>query len=323
MISVIIPAFNSEKTIARAIDSVLAQTYKDYEIIVVDDGSTDNTAEIVRGYDNRINYIYQQNAGHAAARNSAIKVANGRWVAFLDADDQWLPQKLQLQIELLDKNKNLKWCCCNRYQSDGNRKNTFGNEKKITEALQDKDYFENYFSAAPKGNCPIVTTCLIISKNIFEQLGTFDSSYTRGEDLDMWWRIAHHFPQIGYIAQPLAIRYLDIENPVSRKQRLDMMRGHNRRKLVSRHLALAKKTGNIEAFEPFASKVVKEGLTKMLYCGYGAEARQTVVEFNELLGVGWRLGVYVLTVFPAITSVIAKTLLWLIRKSRCSRSVNR
>ena len=87
-VSVVVPAYNAGECIERAIESVLAQTFCDYEVIVVDDGSTDNTAEAVRKYGPKVQYIHQANAGVSVARNAAIAVAKGKWIAFLDADDE-------------------------------------------------------------------------------------------------------------------------------------------------------------------------------------------------------------------------------------------
>ncbi|MCK4960446.1 MAG: glycosyltransferase family 2 protein, partial [Planctomycetes bacterium] len=89
-VSVVIAAYNAEKYIQRAIDSVLAQSLPADEIIVVDDGSTDNTGDAVKHYGSKVRYIYQENAGPASARNTAIEAATGTWIAFLDADDEWL-----------------------------------------------------------------------------------------------------------------------------------------------------------------------------------------------------------------------------------------
>src|SRR3990170_3473675 len=103
-VSVIIPAYNSARFLPEAIESVLAQTYKDYGIIVIDDGSTDNTKETLEPYFDKIKYIYQQNQGAASARNTAIRHSQGEYIAFLDADDVWLPEKLHIQVEYLNNN---------------------------------------------------------------------------------------------------------------------------------------------------------------------------------------------------------------------------
>lgn len=103
LVSVIIPVYNSEKYIAEAIESVLSQTYPSFELIIVDDGSTDRSSEICLSYP-RVRYEYQENRGVAAARNRGIELAQGDFLAFLDADDFWLPEKLSLQVEAFDLN---------------------------------------------------------------------------------------------------------------------------------------------------------------------------------------------------------------------------
>jgi len=103
-VSVIIPAYNQANFIGKAIESVLRQTYQDFEIIVIDDGSTDNTEEITRGFkDKRVKYIkkYKKNRGISVARNIGIKTARGKYIALLDSDDEWLPEKLDKQINIL------------------------------------------------------------------------------------------------------------------------------------------------------------------------------------------------------------------------------
>ena len=103
-VSVIIPTYNREKLISRAIESVLAQVYPVYEIIVVDDGSTDATKSVLAPFNGKIKYIYQKNAGIAEARNRGIKESSGEYIAFLDSDDYWAPEKLAEQVKVLDAN---------------------------------------------------------------------------------------------------------------------------------------------------------------------------------------------------------------------------
>ena len=102
-VSVIIPTYNRARYVTRSIDNVLAQSYKDYEIIVIDDGSTDDTKKIIEPYFSSIKYIYQENAGVSNARNNGIKNAKGEWIAFLDSDDEWLPEKLAVQTRFIEK----------------------------------------------------------------------------------------------------------------------------------------------------------------------------------------------------------------------------
>ena len=114
IVSVIIPAYNVEKYIRNAIDSVLGQTYKDIEIIVVDDGSTDGTKKSLEPYikDNKIIYLYQNNRGLSGARNSGIKTAKGEYIALLDADDLFYPSKIEKQLIYMENNKDCDFCYC-------------------------------------------------------------------------------------------------------------------------------------------------------------------------------------------------------------------
>lgn len=107
LVSVIIPAYNSAKFAAKAVESVLAQTYQNYELIVIDDGSTDNTKEVLNRFAGRVNYIFQENRGPSAARNMGIKVAQGEYICFLDADDTWLPMKLEVQLAFMKNNRGI------------------------------------------------------------------------------------------------------------------------------------------------------------------------------------------------------------------------
>jgi glycosyltransferase involved in cell wall biosynthesis len=260
MISVVIPAFNAGGFIRRTIDSILAQTYRDYEIIVVDDGSADDTAEVVKSYGAKVRYIYQDNAGDGPARNTGIAAAKGKWIAFLDHDDEWLPEKLQLQIELVNKHPDLRWCGTNRYQSDGKRRMPVGDAETIRKELTKRGYFENYFGAVTKGLCPVITSTMLVHKEVFEQIGVFDSCWLRSADLDMWWRIGYRFPRIGYLPQPLVIVHLDAVNIVSAQYRLLSKRGEQARKLIAHHLELAKEQGRLEEFRPLAVKLLRRTL---------------------------------------------------------------
>jgi glycosyltransferase involved in cell wall biosynthesis len=112
LVSVIIPTYNRAKTIERAVNSVLAQTWKKVEVIVVDDGSTDQTGEILKTYGDKIRMIRQQNGGASAARNTGIKAATGEIISFLDSDDEWLPSKMERQVKLLHRTESSGVVCC-------------------------------------------------------------------------------------------------------------------------------------------------------------------------------------------------------------------
>jgi glycosyltransferase involved in cell wall biosynthesis len=112
LVSVIIPTYNRAKTIERAVNSVLAQTWKKLEVIVVDDGSTDRTDDILTAYGNKIRVIHQQNGGVSAARNTGIRNATGEIISFLDSDDEWLPEKTERQVKMLQLTKSSGVVCC-------------------------------------------------------------------------------------------------------------------------------------------------------------------------------------------------------------------
>ena len=143
-VSVIIPAYNCAHYICHAVDSVLAQTFPDFELVVVDDGSTDNTRELLKQYGSQIKYIYQQNKDMTAARNTGINHSSGEYIAFLDSDDIWLANKLERQIVLLDQAPEVGLVYCWHYYIDpaGNRcqfyDNTIGRSFESGSRLYEK-----------------------------------------------------------------------------------------------------------------------------------------------------------------------------------------
>jgi glycosyltransferase involved in cell wall biosynthesis len=191
-VSVIIPAYNSAGTLAHAIRSVLNQTYTAFEIIVVDDGSTDGTAAVARAHD--VELISQANSGPSAARNHGIRVAKGELIAFLDADDAWLPQKLALQVAQFASNEKLGFCATALFICDSDLKVDYvlsscpESHRGIMNALMVKNIF--------------TTTSIMAKKACFDAVGTFDESIKFGEDWDMWFRIANAFP-VAYLREPL------------------------------------------------------------------------------------------------------------------------
>lgn len=201
-VSIIIPAYNCEDFILETIESILSQTYKDYEIIVVNDGSTDRTAEILQRYGNKIRYIYQPNGGTCKAVNTGILNAKGDYIAFIDHDDGWLPDKLSLQVSLLEKNRTLGLVYSDAY--------LLKNESFASPTAQSirafcqwgsprrgkifQDLFLNNF---------IVSSSVVVRKECFEKVGMFQTSAQPVEDYDRWLRIAANY-EIDYIDKPLA-----------------------------------------------------------------------------------------------------------------------
>ena len=185
LISVIIPAYNAAKSIARTLDSVLSQTLTDFEIIVVNDGSPDTDAleAALSNYRERVTYIKQENRGAAAARNTAIKAARGQFIAFLDADDFWLPNYLESQIGVLRKTgADVVYCDALLVGSSRLKGRTF-----IELAPSKCEVTPESLLTVDVG---LLTTALIATKKAVWEAGLFDETILRGHDFDLWLRIA-------------------------------------------------------------------------------------------------------------------------------------
>lgn len=187
IVSVIIPTFNRANMIRRAIESVTLQTFNDWELIVVDDASTDNTEGIIRTYledDQRIRYYkHKKNHGGGAARNSGIKMSNGRYIAFLDDDDRWYPEKLRLQYHYSQNHPDAGFIYAGFSYID------YETEKIIKSVSP--QYQGNVSSVILKNNI-IGSPTPLIKKECFAQAGLFDEKLNSCQDWDMWIRISQH-----------------------------------------------------------------------------------------------------------------------------------
>jgi len=186
-VSVVIPAYNSAEYLADAVESVLAQTHPQVELIVVDDGSTDGTAEVMADYADRCTYVRQPNAGSAAARNHGIQLARGELIAFLDADDLWLPHKLQRQVECFEAHPDAGMVYAHhvRIEKDGTERPS----RRSGEALPSGRIFETLFVQNV-----ITTSSVVLTREAIEKVGMFDDELRRAQDFDLWLRVAHDFP---------------------------------------------------------------------------------------------------------------------------------
>ena len=190
LVSVIIPTYNRSGLICTAIDSVIAQTYASTEIIVVDDGSTDDTRSVLQRYGDRIRLLSQENSGPAAARNKGIAAARGEYIAFLDSDDYWLPEKLTRQIEALEKAGPSVPCClcnCTVLYRDGSRTSTFkiagiGSDQPAGLWLNPGAVLSTRFV--------IFNQAAAIRRQALERIGGFDEKLRLLEDYDLSLRLA-------------------------------------------------------------------------------------------------------------------------------------
>ena len=213
-ISVIIPSYNCSTYVREAIESVLKQTYKNFEIIVVDDGSTDNTRCILDDliHEEKIRYLLQKNAGPACARNAGLRASKGEYIAFLDADDRWMPEKLRRSIECFEKNSQLGLVHCAVRAMDEKGDNLFFIKKKKMnrKVLAGHVFYHLLFRRAH-----LCTSSVVIRKSCLEKTGNFDEklSFLGAEDRDLWLRIAEIYP-FEYIEEPLTY-YRHRDNSIS------------------------------------------------------------------------------------------------------------
>jgi glycosyltransferase involved in cell wall biosynthesis len=298
-ISVVIPAYNAGKYIARTIDSVLAQTLPACEIIVVDDGSTDNTAEILANYESKVTCIRQDNAGASVARNTGITAATGEWIAFLDADDEWLPQKLQSQTDNLKGNSDLVWTTANYINCvcTSNRQAPLLDPKNARQLLSGREYSESYFHAL-LNSLDGWTGTMLIKRDVLCEAGLFRPGQLRANDYDMWWRIAYRHPKIGYVCEPLAIYHLDVAGSIIRKH----TDGAISRELIQRHLQLAAEQGKGNDFAPCAVRLLRGWMRSMLFDEQAGEIRLMLKQFAQLLPAGYKAFMWTLTAFPKLTA---------------------
>lgn len=219
MISVVIPLYNKEKLIGNTLRSVLEQSYQDFEIVVVNDGSTDNSVtEVEKIADSRIRLIHQQNAGVSAARNKGISEAKGEFIALLDGDDLWKPEYLATQIELTRKYSQCDVFAVNYEFHDvkGNVSNTI--IRKIP-FEGDDGVLSNYFEVASCSHPPICSISIMTRKGVFDAIGGFPIGIKSGEDLLTWARLACQY-KIAYDKNPLAIFNIEGYNPKERPKRI-------------------------------------------------------------------------------------------------------
>ena len=213
-ISVVIPLYNKEKHIAHTIETVLNQTYRDFELVVINDGSTDKSAEIVSLInDERVRLISKDNEGETATRNYGVKRAEGEYVAFIDADDEWMPHFLEEINSLIDSypEASLFATALMVYERNGEE---YKLEYPDLPADGARCLIDDYFKSSLFYS-PISSSSVCVKKSAFEDLGGFKPGIKNGGDLDLWCRFALKY-QIAYSSKPSAVYRRDSENMASR-----------------------------------------------------------------------------------------------------------
>lgn len=225
-VSVVIPTYNRGWIVNDAVDSVLNQAFQQYELIVVDDGSTDDTKAILREYGDRIRVIRQANHGVSAARNRGIRAAKAPLIAFLDSDDVWLADKLSVQVAFFDNHPAAAVCQTEEtWIRNGVRVNPGKRHRKRSGMI-----FEPSLAL-----CLVSPSAVMLRKDLFETIGLFDESLPACEDYDLWLRISLTHP-IYLIDQPLIVKRGGHDDQLSRSWGLDRYRIASITKLLDREV---------------------------------------------------------------------------------------
>lgn len=198
-ISVIIPVYNSSRYITEAIESVLQQTVPPQEIIVVDDGSDDETKQVLQKFKSQITYIYQENSGPAAARNRGLAEARGTFISFLDADDIWQPKKIEILLKEFEKQDDL----------------------GVALGLVNKMHFDSVQDITPKDLChhhfSLVLGCSLVKKNVFDIVGGFDEDLILSDDTDWFFRVRENNIRIS-IQREIVLHYRLHDNNLTKNK---------------------------------------------------------------------------------------------------------
>ncbi|GAB6096925.1 glycosyltransferase [Desulfatiferula olefinivorans] len=237
-VSVIIPTYNRSVTVCEAVDSVLAQTYEPVEVLVVDDGSTDDTGDRLAAYGDRIQRIVQPNRGVSAARNAGITRARGEYLAFLDSDDLWEKEKLSAQMAFFREHPEALICQCEEiWIRNGKRVNPMNKHKKPSGMM-----FEPSLHL-----CLVSPSAVMIKRSLFDEVGLFDESLPACEDYDLWLRIGCRRP-IYTTTERHVIKRGGHEDQLSRAPGLDRFRIRSLSRLLASGLltdAQARKTREV------------------------------------------------------------------------------
>ena len=205
-VSVIIPTYNRADFLKEAIESVLAQTFRDVELLVIDDGSTDRTRDVLDGYGARLRPIFQANRGVSSARNAGIRAAQGRYIALLDSDDLWLPKKLAAQIAVMEAQPDIPLCHTEEiWIRRGVRVNQMKKHQK----------HGGYIFPHCLPFCVISPSSALMRRTLFDEVGYFDEALPACEDYDLWLRITKTHP-VHFIETPLIIKRGGHEDQLSR-----------------------------------------------------------------------------------------------------------
>jgi glycosyltransferase involved in cell wall biosynthesis len=270
-VSVILPTYNRGWCLKEAIDSVLAQEFTDYELIVVDDGSTDDTRAILDSYGQNIVLLAQSNKGVSAARNRGIAESRAPLLAFLDSDDLWLPQKLYRQVELFKFNPDALICQTEEtWVRNGVRVNPKKRHQKLSGMI-----FKPSLDL-----CLVSPSAVMIRKSLFDAVGVFDESLPACEDYDLWLRVSCRYP-VFLIDEPLIIKRGGHEDQLSKAAGLDKYRIQSLAKLID--------SGQLSASQSQAAVRTLENKCVIYAQGCSKRGRESEAEYYEVLALKYQM----------------------------------
>ena len=251
-ISVVIPSYNRKEFLKRSIDSVINQTKKPLEIIVVDDGSTDGTEAMIKSDYDFVKFIKQKNKGVSAARNIGIKVSIGEWICFLDSDDEWKKDKLEKQINAMKSNPGYKFFHSNEIW--------IKNGIRINQKKKHKKYGGDIFDKC-LDMCRISPSSVMIDKTVFDKIGNFNEDLVVCEDYELWLRICDKY-RVFFIDEPLIIKYGGHQGQLSYS--IESIENHRIKALEYLILGNLKKKNKRHAIQMLLSKltIYLKGLVK-------------------------------------------------------------
>ena len=259
--SIVIPTYNYGRFLGEAIQSVLDQTFQDFEIIIVDDGSTDNTMEVVSSFqDVRIRYIYQDHRGASAAQNVALYAARGEYITGMGADDLYLPQHLELKVKLLDSRPDVGLVCSDAYFFDDKTGATLGrlwhDPKRPDSWFDPVKAVQQPVKEFLRKGCFIMPQAAMIRRQVFATVGNFDESLPTHEDWELFVRIVQRFP----------IEIIDMPLLKLRQHNTNLLK--NQEKLYLGAVAAANKVMRSDSLSREELKLLKERLLP-LHIRYG------------------------------------------------------
>lgn len=272
LVSVIIPTYNRWPWVGEAIDSVLAQTFSDLELIVVDDGSTDETAQCLARYESSLQIVRQAHRGVSAARNRGVAAASGKYLAFLDSDDFWLPRKLEAQTEFMESHRQYSICQTEEIW--------LRHSVRVNPKIVHRKPLGNIFRASLE-RCLVSPSAVMLTRELFDRVGGFDESLVVCEDYDLWLRMAVEH-EVGLLPEYLIVKRGGHADQLSHSVwGMDRFRVAALQKLLRGRLAPQKRVWALEALQQKV-RVLAQGARKRGKFAEAAEYESVLLEFSEV-----------------------------------------